>query len=128
MTALSLDKQSLARLEQHTIPFHTIPYSLREKICSVCVDRNPDGSCDRLAERSCTLMAKLPLAAEAICQVDSPSIGPYIESIRRNVCEKCELRNMDGTCDLRHTDHCMLNSYLPFVVEVVEDHLRIKQR
>jgi hypothetical protein len=23
---------------------------MRQKICAVCVDRNPDGSCDRLAE------------------------------------------------------------------------------
>ena len=117
MSALNLEKQSLARLEQ----------SLREKICSVCIDRNPDGSCDRLAEGSCTLMAKIPLAVEAICQVDSPSMGPYIESLRRTVCEKCELHNIDGSCDFRRTDQCMLEAYLPLVVEVVEEYFGVKQ-
>ncbi len=117
MSALSLEKQSLARLEQ----------SLREKICSVCVHRNPDGSCNWLAEGSCTLMANIPLAVEAICRVDSPSIGPYVDSIRRTVCEKCALRNNDGSCDVRETDRCMLDTYLPFVVEVVEEHFGFKQ-
>ena len=117
MAAVRLDEQSLRQIEQR----------FREKICSVCVDRNPDGSCDRLAEGSCALMEKIPLVVEAICQVDSHSIGPYIESIRRTVCEKCELRNVDGTCDFRLTDHCMLDIYLPLVVEVIEEYFGAKQ-
>ena len=52
---------------------------------------------------------KIPQAAEAILRVDSPDLEPYIESIR-HVCENCELRNADGSCDLRSTDQCMLNT------------------
>ncbi len=95
---------------------------MRQKICGVCVDRNPDGSCNRLAEDSCTLMVKLPLAAEAILKVDSKSIEPYLQSIRDNVCAICEWRDPDGSCARRRTDNCTLDSFLPLVVEAVEEY------
>lgn len=94
---------------------------LKERVCGVCPDRNVDGSCDLLAEGSCTLMEKLPEAAEAILKVNSDRIGPYIDSVRANVCEHCALRNDDSTCDQRSTDRCMLNSYLPIVVDCIEE-------
>lgn len=94
---------------------------LTDKICGVCIDRNVDGSCEQRAEGSCTLMEKIPQVAEAILKVSSDSIEPYIESVRENVCAYCELRNEDGTCDWRKTDQCMLNSYLPLVVESIEE-------
>ena len=92
-----------------------------ERICAVCVDRNVDGSCNRLVEGTCTLMKKLPQAVEAILKVNSDRIEPYIQSIRDNVCVTCELRYPDGSCALRDTDNCMLNSYLPLVVEAIEE-------
>ena len=94
---------------------------IRQKICAVCVDRNVDGSCNRLAEGACTLIAKLPLAAEAILKVHSDRMDPYIQSIRDNVCVHCDLRYPDGECASRDTDNCMLNSYLPIVVEAIEE-------
>lgn len=93
-----------------------------EKICRVCVDRNVDGSCNRLMEGTCTLMAKLPQAAEAILSVESDRLEPYIQAIRDRVCVTCDRRNPDGTCDARDTDNCMLNCYLPLVVEAIEEH------
>jgi len=95
-----------------------------EKICTVCVDRNVDGSCNRLAEGTCTLLTKLPQAAEAILKVSSDRIDPYIEAIRSDVCLRCDLRNSDGTCAPRDTDQCMLDTYLPFLVEVIEEHFQ----
>lgn len=92
------------------------------RICAVCVDRNVDGSCDRLAEGACTLMAKLPLAAEAILTVESNRIDPYVQAIRDNVCIHCDLRDPDGDCAARETDRCMLNCYLPLVVEAIEEY------
>lgn len=94
---------------------------IRDKICAVCIDRNMDGSCNRLAEGSCTLMQKLPDAVEAILKVSSDRIDPYIQSIRDNVCIHCDLRYPDGECAPRDTDNCMLNSYLPLVVEAIEE-------
>lgn len=94
---------------------------MSSRICRVCVDRNPDGSCDSRAEGTCSLMSKLPLAAEAVLKVQSDRMEPYIESIRESVCGGCNLRYDDGTCDSRDTDRCMLNSYLPLVVEAIEE-------
>ena len=95
---------------------------IREKICAVCIDRNVDGSCNRLAEGACTLMKKLPQAVDAILRVSSDRMEPYIQSIRDNVCVSCELRYPDGSCAQRDTDNCMLNSYLPLVVEAIEEY------
>jgi len=95
--------------------------AIQQKICAMCPDRNVDGSCNRLAEGSCTLFAKLPEAVEAILKVWSERMGPYIQSVRDHVCAQCRLRNPDGSCDLRQTDNCMLDSYLPLVVEAVEE-------
>ena len=94
---------------------------MSSKICRVCVDRNVDGSCDSRAEGTCSLMVKLPLAAEAVLKVRSDRMEPYIEAIRAKVCGDCDLRNADGSCDSRDTDRCMLNSYLPLVVEAIEE-------
>ncbi len=95
---------------------------IRGRICAVCPDRNVDASCDRLAEGNCSLMSKLPLAAEAILKVSSDRMEPYIQAIRDNVCASCELRDSDGSCASRETDRCMLNCYLPLVVEAIEEH------
>jgi hypothetical protein len=92
------------------------------KICQVCPDRNVDGTCDRLAAGECTLLAKLPQAAEAILKVSSNHMEPYIQSIRDNVCAFCDIGYRDGACSSRDTDRCMLNSYLPLVVEAIEEH------
>jgi hypothetical protein len=95
---------------------------IREKICALCVDANVDGSCNSRAGGTCTLMAKLPLAAEAILKVSSDRIEPYIQSIRDHVCVHCELWDPDGSCARRDTDNCMLSSYLPLMVEAIEEH------
>lgn len=92
-----------------------------DRICKVCPDRNPDGTCDRLSEGSCTLISKLPEAVEAILKVYSNQTGAYIEAIRSHVCEHCTERDADRSCLPRDTDHCMLNCYLPLLVEVVEE-------
>jgi hypothetical protein len=93
------------------------------KICAVCPDRNVDATCNRLQAGTCTLMAKLTPAAEAIHQVNSDHIEPYIQALREEVCSKCDLRYPDGSCAPRETDNCMLDTYLPLVVEVIEEHL-----
>lgn len=113
-----MDEQTIGRLA--TLVF--------ERICKVCPDRNPDGSCDRLAEGSCTLLAKLPEAVEAVLQVKSNQTAAYIDALRPHVCEHCKLRDPDGSCVPRATDHCMLDCYLPLFVEVVEEFFQTSGR
>jgi hypothetical protein len=117
MRAYRLAPESLRQLEQ----------KFREKICSVCIDRKPDGTCDYDEQGTCTLMQKIPEAVEAISRVDSPYMKPYIESLRTKVCEQCLLRAGNGECGPRDTDRCMLDSYLPLVVELIEEHFGDKQ-
>ncbi len=112
MRPYHLDQEVLRQLEDR----------FREKICAVCIDRKPDGSCDYDEQGTCTLMQKIPEAVEAVSHVESPFIEPYIESLRRKVCDHCTLRDVNGECGPRDTDRCMLDSYLPLVVEVIEEH------
>jgi hypothetical protein len=112
MITQPLTPERLRQLEQR----------FREKICAVCIDRKPDGSCDYDEQGTCTLMQKIPEAVEAVSRVDSPFLEPYIQSLRKKVCEKCLLRNANGECGPRDTDRCMLDSYLPLVVEVIEEY------
>lgn len=91
-------------------------------ICPVCIDRKPDGSCDRLAEGSCVLLKKLPAVAEAVLQVSSSQMEPYTRAVRTGVCRFCEQVYPDGECNRRQTDNCTLQCFLPFAVEIVEDY------
>jgi hypothetical protein len=112
MPTYRLGPESLRQLEQR----------FREKICSVCIDRKPDGTCDYDQQGTCTLIQKIPEAVEAISRVNSPYLDPYIESLRKRVCEQCLRRDANGECGPRDTDRCMLDSYLPLVVEVIEEY------
>lgn len=114
MSTYRLVPESLRQIEQR----------FREKICTVCIDRKPDGTCDYDEQGTCTLMQKIPEAVEAISRVDSRYMEPYIESLRKKVCAQCLLRDRNGECSPQNTDRCMLDSYLPLVVEVIEEHFR----
>ena len=95
---------------------------IREKICAVCIDRKPDGSCDPRNGGDCTLMEKLPEAARAVLGVTSDRIEPYIEALRQHVCSDCLFSQEDGSCIPRDTDRCVLNSYFPLFVDAIEEH------
>jgi hypothetical protein len=112
MKTYRLDAEQLRLLEQ----------KFREKICAVCIDRNPDGTCDYDDQHSCMLMQKIPEAVEAISRVDSPEMKPYVESLRRTVCQNCWFQQPDQTCAPRSMDRCTLDSFLALAVEVIEEH------
>ena len=95
---------------------------IREKICAVCIDHKPDGSCDPRNGGDCMLMEKLPEAARAVLGVTSGRIEPYIEALRKHVCSDCLFSQVDGTCIPRDTDRCVLNSYFPLFVDAIEEH------
>jgi len=94
---------------------------LQERICGVCPDRNADGSCERLNEGSCMIMKRVGAVAGAVILVESDRMAPYIDSIRQHVCSHCELVNPDGSCDWRRSGRCTLDSYLPIIVDCVEE-------
>ena len=106
-----MQQRSLAELE-------TI---VRDRICRVCSNRTPEGTCGLEPPSACALFRLFPQVAQAIQSVDSEEIGDYIESIRSNVCSVCQEQMDDGACEVRHQVQCALDAYLLLIVEVIEE-------
>ena len=94
---------------------------VRNRICSVCTERKPDGGCGLEDPFSCALFRLFPNVARAIQSVQSDDIYPYIEAIRRDVCSVCQDQASDGTCETRRQVQCALDAYLLLVVEAIEE-------
>ena len=68
---------------------------IRAQVCSRCVERQRGGPpCEPLGKR-CGLELHLPRFLEAIHEVNSPFIAPYLENIRRRVCATCKHKGSD---------------------------------
>ncbi len=95
--------------------------ALRRKICDVCIDRNVDGTCslDELGE--CTLFAKFPQIAASICRIQSDRMEDYVTAIREDICAKCVEQDEDGKCNKRDEGICVLDRYLPLIVDAIEE-------
>ena len=91
------------------------------KVCVHCVDRDAHGNCRLSGEEECGLKAYFPKIVEAILTVRDTKIEPYIDSLRRNVCEHCRHRSSDGMCSYRTRLDCGLDRYFPLVIEAVEE-------
>lgn len=111
MHASSKEYETLQSLER----------ALRRRVCSVCVDRNVDGSCDLNAQHECVLFDRLPQVAKSILLVQNGRIEDYISAIRENICAQCFHQRLDGSCDKREEVRCALDRYLPLVVDVIEE-------
>jgi hypothetical protein len=62
----------------------------------------------------------LPFLVKAVHEVDSPSINPYVDNLRRSVCSQCVHQNADGFCLLRAERVCALDYLFPLLVRAVE--------
>lgn len=86
---------------------------IRKQVCSHCIQRPPGGPpCAPLGMR-CGLELHLADYLDAIHDVDSPHIEPYLENIHDRVCRDCEARHGCG-CP------CPLDYLLTLVVQAVE--------
>jgi len=94
--------------------------AIRLKVCSVCLDSRDDLSCS-LGGRVCAIEGHLSQLVEALSGIDSSRIDPYEEAVRALVCSDCEQQDEQGQCRLRNKGDCALESFLPFVVDAVED-------
>ncbi len=104
--------------------YQTLPIleeALRRRICSVCVDRNADGTCDLDSRHECTLFENLPQIAQSISRVHSDKMDDYITAMRVNVCAVCPHQEADGLCKLRDDVRCALDRYLLPIVEAIEE-------
>ena len=94
---------------------------VRERICKVCSERNPDGTCGLEEPGECALFRLFPQVAQAIQATESDDIQDYINAIRHNVCAVCNAQESDGSCGLRQQVQCALDAYLLLVVEAIEE-------
>jgi hypothetical protein len=86
---------------------------IAEQVCSCCVERLPGGPpCSQLGKR-CGVELHLPELIEAIHQVHSGSIEPYLDMNERSICDYCDFRDTD-TCP------CPMKSLAVLVVQAVE--------
>jgi hypothetical protein len=62
---------------------------IRQEVCSRCVERPPGGPPCAPLGKQCGIEMHLPRLIDAIHEVRSDSIGPYLENNQRTICEGC---------------------------------------
>jgi hypothetical protein len=95
--------------------------AIRRRVCDVCLDQRDDGSCRLGRARICALEDHLPALVQAIAEVDSSRMEDYEQVIRAQVCAACRNQETDGSCEVRQAGECALWTYLPLVVDAVEE-------
>jgi hypothetical protein len=104
--------------------------AMRDAVCCSCVNFTADKQnrtrCVHEDSGQCTVFAKLPEVVDVVSSIDSGSIVPYLEQLRRNVCAKCEHQNEKGICDIRDDrgpvpTWCTLDVYFNLVVGALEE-------
>jgi hypothetical protein len=87
--------------------------AIRQQVCTRCVERPPGGPPCAPLGKACGVELHLPLYVEAVQQVKSGWIEPYLNNIHENVCSQCVQHNAKG-CP------CPLD-YLPIlIVQAIE--------
>lgn len=104
--------------------------AMRSAICNLCVSfaadtQNPP-RCVHENSGQCNLFAKLGEVVDVVSHVDSGSIAPYMEELRRNVCARCEHQDERGICDVRDgrgpvPTWCVLDTYFNLIVGAIEE-------
>lgn len=100
--------------------------AIQARVCRNCVDLLSDGTCG-LHERVCPVERNLREIVQIVHHVSSESIQPYIDELRRVVCNNCENEDLEGHCPLRDSAGCALDRYFIMVIEAIEDvHAELK--
>jgi hypothetical protein len=87
---------------------------IRNQVCSRCVERPPGGPPCLPLGKQCGIELHLPQLIEAIHQIKSGSIGPYLENNQNRVCEHCGHLNDNTFCP------CPLKYLAVLIVQAVE--------
>jgi hypothetical protein len=62
---------------------------IRQEVCSRCVERPPDGPPCAPLGKPCGVEMHLPQLVDAIHEVHSDLIAPYLDNNRRRICQSC---------------------------------------
>jgi hypothetical protein len=94
--------------------------AVRAAACGACLDVADDGSCG-LRDRLCAVPAQLPLVVAAALRVDSGRMDEYFQAIEDDVCGDCHESDAEGRCGLRDHGRCALYTYLPLIVDAIDE-------
>jgi hypothetical protein len=86
---------------------------IREQVCSCCVERPPGGPPCAPLGKQCGVEMHLPRLIDAIHEVQSESIEPYLRHNRQTICESCAFLH-SGICP------CPMDYLLVLAVQAVE--------
>lgn len=95
--------------------------AIRSRVCSVCLDQANDGTCGLGRRRVCAIEAHLPRLVEVLSSIDSPRMDEYVAAVEAEICGRCAQQDSGGKCELRDEGTCALYTYLPLVVEAIEE-------
>ena len=95
--------------------------AIRARVCAKCIDFGEDGLCHSADPKGCAVFRFLPELVAIAERLDAPTIQPYVEAVRREICDKCSNRNLEGRCVVREALDCALDRYLPLVLDAIED-------
>jgi hypothetical protein len=116
-----LGMQEAAMSVAASAEYRTYWKAIQERACAVCLDVADDGSCGLPHGRTCALGAQLPTIVETILHVKSERMGDYVTAIENVVCARCPETDARGRCGLRDEGACALYTYLPLVVDAIEE-------
>ena len=95
--------------------------AIQRRACSVCLDAADDGTCGLPRGRTCALPRQLPAVVTAILGVHSDRMDDYVAAIEAAVCAACPEPDAQGRCALRDKGTCGLYTYLPLIVDAIEE-------
>jgi hypothetical protein len=96
---------------------------LRKRICSACIESQPDGSCGLPAQYPCTLFRHLDRVINLVASTSSDSMEVYRQRLREVVCSNCRLDLSSGGCGRPEDRICPLDTCFPQVVRIVRKEL-----
>jgi hypothetical protein len=108
---------------ESTLARERIETVLRKRICSVCIEAQPDGSCGLPAQYPCALFRHLDRVINIVASTNSNSMAAYTDQMRAVICANCRLDQVSGDCGRPDDQVCPLDIYFPLVVEIVEQEL-----
>jgi hypothetical protein len=95
--------------------------AIQRRVCSSCLDQRDDGSCQLGGKRVCAIELHLPRIVQAVMAVESSRMDEYVDAIKAQICSSCPQEDAEGHCDLRAGGDCALWTYLPLLVDAIEE-------
>lgn len=95
--------------------------AIRDKVCSVCIERTAEGKCGLASGAVCPIEMYLTRIVTAVHAVSGGDMKRYVASLREGVCAQCPNQGPNGNCPFRLAGECLLNRYFSLIVDAIEE-------